>query len=123
MSEEGVDESPQRLEIEPPRHATVQAVWRLIAYNKSVLRGWEYLARNFPKDAEHCYDWLSQHAMRPRGTRCFALKGKQYAGCWCYEISAGNRVYYKPNEASQQALIYYAGDHPKGNAPVPPKGI
>ena len=51
------------------------------------------------------------------------MKGKVYAGFWEYEVGRGNRVYYKPDEVSKKAVIYYAGAHPKDKIPVPPKDL
>ena len=62
------------------------------------------------------------HAMKPIRGRCYALKGKKKAGCWCYEIGSGDRVYYKPDDASKTAKVYYAGSHPN-DAPDPPKNL
>jgi hypothetical protein len=60
--------------------------------------------------------------MKPIPGRCYALRGKKKAGCWCYEIGSGDRVYYKPDDASKTVKVYYAGSHPNV-APDPPKKI
>ncbi len=99
------------------------SIWSLFAHNKKVLRGWEQLARSAPENAINAYDWLRKHATKPMPGRCYALKHKKYAGCWCYEIGSGNRLYYVPNNDIKTAIIYYAGPHPKGSLPEPPKNI
>jgi hypothetical protein len=99
-----------------------EAAWTLVAHNKSILKAWDSLCRNTPEDAQHCYAWLSRHATRQIPRRCYPLKGKPNAGCWGYEIGSGNRVYYKPDDQSKRAVIYYAGPHPK-SIPSPPKGL
>jgi hypothetical protein len=113
-------EPPLDLTVKPPNEKSFSRHWTLIAHNRAVLKSWIALAKNTPEDAAHCYDWLAEHAMRPKGQRCYALKGKLYTGCWAYEIGRGNRVYYRPNESTMTALIYYAGAHPN-TAPVPPR--
>jgi len=123
MTEENSEGPPGPLDIKPPKVAiTIAASWTLIAHNRNVLKGWEYLSRHTPEDAQHCYDWLHEHAMLARPRRCYALKGRAHAGCWCYEIGSGNRVYYKPDDATKTAVIYYAGPHPNA-VPVPPKSL
>jgi hypothetical protein len=77
--------------------------------------------RDTPQNAINAYDWLRMHATKPLPGRCYALKHKNYAGCWCYEIGSGNRLYYKPDEVTKRAIVYYAGPHPKGGIPTPPK--
>jgi mRNA-degrading endonuclease RelE of RelBE toxin-antitoxin system len=96
--------------------------WALIAYNKRVLKGWNGLCQNTPEQAARCYDWLSRDAMMPIPGRCYAMKGKVNAGCWCYEIGAGNRVYYKPDKTTRTVTVYYAGEHPTA-VPPPPSDI
>ena len=113
---------PGDLGISPPNAEPGAARWILVAHNRNVLKGWEWLCRNTPEDAQPCYAWLSQHATLPKPRRCYALKGKQFAGCWGYEIGSANRVYYKPDETDRKAVIFYAGPHPSG-VPTPPKGL
>lgn len=115
-------EPPADLSIKPPNPPGVSASWHLIAHNKSVLKAWEALCRATPEDAQHCYSWLSHDAMLGKRQRCYALKGKAYAGCWAYEIGRANRVYYRPDKSSKSAVIYYAGPHPHW-VPTLPKGI
>ena len=99
-----------------------QSIWTLVAHNRRVVKGWEQLVRNTPENAINCFDWLRMHAMKPIPGRCYALKGKKKAGCWCYEIGSGDRVYYRPDDASKVAKFYYAGSHPSA-APDPPKNL
>lgn len=95
--------------------------WVVLAARKSVLEGWELLCRQMNSNAQRCYEWLTRHPMRPIGGRCYALKGKAYAGCWCYEIGSGERVYYRPDETRREVVVYYAGPHP-AKVPYPPAG-
>jgi hypothetical protein len=55
--------------------------------------------------------------------RCFPLRHSKYAGHWCYEIGAGDRLYYKPDPQARRAAIWYAGKHPEGRIPNPPKKL
>jgi len=102
--------------VDPPSSA-----WILVAHNKRVLKDWEQLVRETPQNAINAYEWLRMHAMTPLPRRCYALKHQQYAGCWCYEIGAGDRLYYKPDDATNRVIVYYAGPHPKSGVPIPPK--
>src|SRR5438105_2724385 len=96
--------------------------WTLVAHSRNVLKSWESLCRHTPQDARRCFAWLSENAMRPIPRRCYPLMGKANAGCWGYEIGAGNRVYYKPDVTAKRAVIYYAGPHPRA-VPPPPAGV
>ena len=49
-----------------------------------------------------------------------SVEAQPYAGCWGYEVGAGQRVYYKPNPETKRVLVYYAGPHPT-KIPYPPK--
>jgi mRNA-degrading endonuclease RelE of RelBE toxin-antitoxin system len=106
----------------PEPNATGSRVWKLVAYNKRVLKSWKSLCNNTLENARDCYNWLTAHATEPIPRRCYALKGKANAGCWGYEIGSGNRVYYKPDETTSTAVIYYAGPHPP-KVPDPPDGL
>ena len=55
--------------------------------------------------------------------RCYPLKGKAYAGQWCYEIGSGDRLYYKPDEETKVCTVWYAGPHPKKGIPNPPANL
>lgn len=93
--------------------------WSVIARDKKVRKGWEQLVRNTSANAINCYDWLVRHPMKPMPGRCYPLKGKEFAGHWCYEVGAGDRVYYQPDPASKKVTVWYAGPHPSA-IPVPP---
>jgi hypothetical protein len=101
---------------EPPK-----SPWTVVGHNKNVLKAWERLAQNTPRNVINCYDWLRRDPMRPIPGRCYALKGKQNQGCWGYEIGRGDRVYYRPDEAAKKVTVYYAGPHPKRGIPLPPE--
>jgi hypothetical protein len=115
-------EEHSSLELKAPAKGDPPAkpIWTLVAHNKKVIKGWAELTRGTPENVINAYDWLRQGAMTPRVTRCFALRGKRYAGCWCYEIGPGDRLYYKPDEERKTATFWYAGPHPKRGIPFPP---
>jgi len=121
---EGVDESPGTgLEISSPASSSVpkpDPTWSLVANNKRVLADWVSVCQTLHENAIRCYEWLRAHPTRGIPRRCYALKHKNYAGAWCYEIGSGHRVYYKPRADRKDVLIYYAGPHPK-SVPYPPK--
>jgi hypothetical protein len=98
-------------------------VWTLIPHDKKVLAAWERLSRDTSANIVNAYDWLSQRAMTPRGSRCFALRHAKYLGCWCYELGPGDRLYYKPDADKKIAIVWYVGPHPKDRVPPPPKDI
>lgn len=107
---------------EPAGLVVAENTWSLKARNKKVIQGWEELCQNTPANSRHCYEWLQAHPMQRKPRRCYQLKHKHYSDCWCYEIGAGERVYYKPRPDTRDVLIYYAGKHPR-EAPYPPKDI
>ena len=112
------------LELSRPRKETQTApTWVLMAYNKKVLKGWAQLCQSTRANATNAYDWLARDAMARKPGRCFPLKHAKYAGHWCYEIGAGDRLYYKPDERTRTAAIWYAGKHPEGRIPDPPKAL
>jgi hypothetical protein len=117
------DEEQPSLELQTPLKGIdpAESAWTLVAHNKRVLKGWKQLVRDTPQNAINAYDWLRMHATKPLPGRCYALKHKNYAGCWCYEIGSGDRLYYKPDEVTKRAIVYYAGPHPKGGIPTSPK--
>ncbi len=120
-----LDRDPDRsglkapLKGDPPQ----ESVWSLIAHDKKVLRGWNDLSRDTLENVVNAYDWLRSDAMKWKPGRCYPLRGKRYAGCWCYEIGSGDRLYYVPDAANKTATVYYAGRHPKGAIPIPPKAL
>lgn len=122
---ESGNEEPPSLELKsilqtaPPS----KPVWTLVAHDKRVLKGWEQLAKTTPSNVINAFDWLSQRAMTPRGGRCFPLRHKNYAGSWCYELGAGDRLYYKPDDQTKIAKVWYVGPHPRDRIPSPPRDI
>ena len=106
------------LSLQSPAGTAIAGPWTLTARNRSVLKGWIRLCGRTPSNAQRCFAWLSADAMRRWPKRCYPLKGKRYEGCWCYEIGAGDRVYYQPFPSEKSVVIYYAGSHPPV-APVP----
>src|SRR5579864_5009403 len=80
------------LEVPAPKQASAEGPsnrWALVANNKNVLRGWQDLCQQIPKNALRCYDWLREDPTRKIPGRCYELKHKHYEGAWCYEIGSG----------------------------------
>ena len=124
LPDESVEKHPSlELKAVSKKEPAAKPVWTLIAHNERVLKGWAKLAKDTPPNVINAFDWLSQGAMTPRGARCFALRGKRYAGCWCYEIGPGDRLYYKPDGGKKTARVWYAGPHPKHGIPFPPDDL
>lgn len=95
--------------------------WLVLAYNKRVFKDWEKLVCDTEQNAVNAFDRLVRHPMERMPGRCFPLRYAKYAGHWCYEIGAGDRLYYKPDEDKRTVTVWYAGHHPKDRIPVPPK--
>src|ERR1022692_3609228 len=116
-------EAPARLRLRRPKEADAPSQgWTLVAHDKRALAGWNSLCENMPANAAHCHDWLSANAMLPKPGRYYPLRGRVYAGVWCYEIGRGDRIYYKPDLRARKAIVYYAGPHPP-KAPTPPRDL
>lgn len=114
---------PQSLELKaPPKAEAPREPWSVVAHNKRVLKNWETLVRDTEQNAINAYDWLIRDPMKRMPGRCYPLKYSKYAGHWCYEVGAGDRVYYRPDETTRKVTIWYAGPHPKRKIPDPPKG-
>lgn len=94
--------------------------WRLVAYNKRVVKDWLALCNAIPENCVKCYDWLSTDPKRRINARCYPLKHAKYRGVWCYEVGSSERIYYRPREDRRDVLVYYAGRHPKSGVPEPP---
>jgi hypothetical protein len=43
--------------------------------------------------------------MKQINGRCYALRHKNYAGVWAYEVGAGDRVYYRPDQERRRVLV------------------
>jgi hypothetical protein len=97
--------------------------WTVLAYNKRALKDWEKLVRDTEQNAVNAFDWLVRHPMERMPGRCFPLKYSKHAGNWCYEIGAGDRLYYKPDEGTRTVTVWYAGRHPKDKIPAPPEAL
>jgi hypothetical protein len=123
-SDTGAPEPSPSIALTAPRGDEPKlAAWTLTAWNRRVLKDWEALCRDTPEDAVRCHAWLSADAVKRYPGRCFELKGHVHLGNWCYEIGSGNRVYYKVLQETKSAVIWYAGAHPKGRIPAPPRGL
>jgi hypothetical protein len=97
--------------------------WSVVAYNKSRLADWEQLVRNTEQNAINAFDWLVRNPIMRMPGRCYPLRHSQYRGHWCYEIGAGDRLYYRPYEDEKKVVVWYAGKHPKDRIPLPPRAL
>lgn len=97
-----------------------QTQWLVLARNRRVNRDWEALLLRAPENARRCYEDLCNAPMLRQPKRVFPLKGKRYKGAWEYEVTSGERVFYVPDPQRLKVVVYYAGEHPKKNAPTPP---
>jgi hypothetical protein len=43
--------------------------------------------------------------------RVFPLRGSKYRGIWEYEVTSGDRVFYKPDASRKKVIVFYAGKH------------
>ena len=94
--------------------------WLVVAKNRRVNRNWEALLLRVPENARRCYNDLCTVPMVRQPKRVFPLKGKRYRGAWEYEVTSGERVFYVPELQNLKVIVYYAGEHPKKDAPTPP---
>lgn len=99
--------------------------WAVWAYNSRVNKSWEALMERCPEGAQRCYEHLRTQPMQRIPGRVFPLRHAQYRklGVWEYELTSGDRVYYVPRSEDRTVLVYYAGEHPKGKVPDPPKYV
>ena len=65
MLESKQPEEPEaRLDLLQPQGSAPDApAWKLLAWNKRILKGLIELCRDTPQDAVHCFDWLKTDAM------------------------------------------------------------
>jgi hypothetical protein len=80
LADETEEPTSETFDLVPPNPDELIAAWKLTAWNKRVLRDWEWLCQNTPEDANNCYRWLAADAMRQKPMRCYPLKGSKYAG-------------------------------------------
>ena len=97
-----------------------QGAWSVIAHNGRVTKSWLRLCENLRENCIRCYQWLQFTPMQPINCRCYALRHKNYAGVWAYEVGSSERIYYRPDEDRRRVLVYYAGPHPS-KIPYPPE--
>jgi hypothetical protein len=120
MTDEIDPEAPKNWEIKAPDGSSTEgATWTLIAFSKSVVKGWIVLCQTLPGNCARCYDWLSRNLTQAIPRRCYPLRHKRYAGAWCYEVGSGERIYYRPLVEVNEVIVYYAGPHPV-KVPYPP---
>lgn len=96
--------------------------WTVVARNERVNRCWEELIAKAPGNSARCYRHLLLAPMTRRPGRVFPLRGGRYRGAWEYEVTGGDRVFYKPNPKERKVVVYYAGSHIQP-APIPPQGL
>lgn len=98
----------------------LESRWLVVAKNRRVNRDWEALLSRAPENARRCYEDLCTAPTLKKPGRVFNLRGKHYKGAWEYEVTGGERVFYVPHPEARKVLVYYAGEHPKKSAPLPP---
>lgn len=103
-----------------PETQTSTPAWTVVARNKRVNKDWEQLLSRSPENVRRCYENLCNQPMQRQPGRVFPLRGKKYKGAWEYEVTGSDRVFYVPDPKESKVVVYYAGKHPKGNAPYPP---
>jgi len=108
------------VEQQPEFDSLAAAQWLVVAKNRRINRDWEALVLRAPENARRCYKDLCTAPMVRQPKRVFPLKGKRYKGAWEYEITGADRVFYVPNPQQLKVVVYYAGEHPKKDAPTPP---
>lgn len=111
---------PEEFLTPPAETETPEASWTVVARNRGVNRDWEKLVNKAPESAARCYRDLAVAPMTRRPGRVFPLKGKTYRGVWEYEVTAGDRVFYRPDPTSRKVVVCHAGPHVK-RVPVPPE--
>ncbi len=112
--------SPSEVELTAPINVQLSGpAWKIVAHTPHVNRSWKDLMQRAPENTQRCYEYLSIVPMQRSPGRVFPLRGKRYKGAWEYEVTKGDRVFYKPIAAEQKVVVYYAGKHPK-SAPEPP---
>lgn len=126
MSQPLNEEEPEQaasLELKAPaKGVPPKEPWSVVAYNKGRLKDWEHLVRNTEQNAINAFDWLVRNPIQRMPGRCYPLRHSKHHGHWCYEIGAGDRLYYKPSEADKKVIVWYAGRHPN-QIPAPPKDL
>lgn len=103
----------------PGVQSSSAAKWKVQANNRRVLKSWLSLCRSVTESMTRCYEHLIMRPDERIPGRCFPLKHSKYAGCWEFEVTGGDRVFYKMEEQTKTVLVYYAGPHP-AKAPDPP---
>ena len=94
--------------------------WRIVFQTGRVYKGWQDLFEKAKENMEHCRNHLSSHPLQRIPGRVFPLKGNAYKGTWEYEVTSGDRVFYRPKPETKTVVIYYAGKHPKPPSPLHP---
>lgn len=112
------DKSPEELTA-PKEVQLSEPVWKVVAHTRQVNRSWESLMQRAPENTQRCYEHLATRPMQRLPGRVFPLRGKRYKGAWEYEVTKGDRVFYKPISVERKVVVYYAGEHPKA-VPEPP---
>jgi len=93
--------------------------WEVRAKNLRVNKSWQALLERSPENAARCYQHLKNSPRQRIPGRVFPLRGKKYKGCWEYEVTGGDRVFYTVDAEKKVVLVYYADEHPKPPAPTP----
>lgn len=106
-------------ELTAPMSGPVEGEWRVVAKTARVNKSWEGIIARSPENAVRCYEHLKGTPLKRQQGRVFPLKGKKYRGCWEYEVTSGDRVFYTVDKGAKVVTVYYADKHPNPPAPTP----
>lgn len=108
---------------EPAPRPAKSGEWQIVPVTNEAARGWTELCRQVPDAVASLYDWLivdPRAAVNP--SRQGRLKGRlgevvvsgRALEQWQYEITAGGRTWYCPEDATQTVWITWTGTgHPR----------
>jgi len=119
MSDNSGELVPPEEILTPPRSEVSSTSWIVVAKHRRINQDWEDLLLVFPENSSRCYQYLSNTPIVRQPGRVFPLKVKNYKGAWEYELTKSARVFYIPEPEKRKVIVYYAGKHPKKNAPFP----
>jgi len=106
-----VNVEPPEVNLAAPRLFEGISSWVVVAKNRRINRTWEELLLKAPESTKRCYIHLCESPTTRQQGKVFPLKGKKYKGCWEYEVTGGDRVFYVPDESRKKVIVYYAGSH------------
>lgn len=111
MTEGEIGSPLEEVLVEPGEVAGDIGDWLIVARSKRVNRNWEALIDRSPESALRWYKYLRKSPTTRYPKRVFPLRGSVYRGAWECEVTAGDRVFYIPDETAHKVEVYYAGPH------------